>query len=164
MYKLSPYHIKQISKSIKDVLSIFPSPGQLLQDVLLDTIFSDVTLSGLLLYSGILLSEEIKTRQVKAQEVSLKLAEKMVTNRTGNNQHLALRHAIALSREMELSVDRFGDITLLQETVKRPVCEEEQKRRHQSDKLARDDKRDVHESRKLQGLSWTRHSRCQQTF
>ena len=39
MSKLSPYHIKQISKSIKDVLSIFPSPGQLLQDVLLDTIF-----------------------------------------------------------------------------------------------------------------------------
>ena len=56
MSKLSPYHIKQISKSIKDVLSIFPSPGNLLQDVLLDTIFSDVTLSGVLLYSGILLS------------------------------------------------------------------------------------------------------------
>ena len=114
----SSFQVKSRADKILNIISNSTEPEILLENLVCKTLMKNVSTSALLQFIGLHVDQSLRSRELVAHDHSLKVAETLSTQRTGQNKLVGVRHAVEVAKSLSLSVDNHGDILLLHKTIK----------------------------------------------
>ena len=95
-----------------------PEPEILLEQFMCQTVMENACTRGLLVAAGLEMDPTLKSREVLAEEASIRVAQELVGHRHGQGRLLGVQHALNVAKVLSLSVDNHGDISLLAQAIK----------------------------------------------
>ena len=95
-------------------------PELVLEAALLDTVLGDITTYEFLQTQGLKLHPSLASSKAKDKQLGLeKMLELVISGRNKNSYRaLSVDHAVAVVDELELSLDKYGDIQRLKNAIR----------------------------------------------
>ena len=90
----------------------------ILEKFMCDTVLKNVSTSGLLFSAGVVVSSDLKSRELLAHEASIKVMEDIIQHRFGKERLVSVRHALGVAKYLGLKTEHMGDVMLLARATK----------------------------------------------
>ena len=115
---LSSYHIRTTCASIISILDSVTEPEILLEELVMRILLKNNLVSSLLLSTGIVLDDSLRSRDLVAREAAVRVALRLTQRRQGKDKAYAVEHACGTAAEAGLSLDIAGDTAVLARAIR----------------------------------------------